>query len=309
MRNKKSKKPIQGERNTELKLLACNNSSSKLIALSAKEAAHDVTTQNWQPIAVVGKWKGHANGSFELKREDLQTMVTNFTNAEAHEIVVDYEHATLYGNKAEAAGWLKELRVEGDALEAKIEWLDDAKELIKSKKYKYLSPVINPNTIDQVSGDNIGWSLHSVALTNKPFFEELDEVRINNNPIQKKENTVNEEEKRVFEALKAENERLKAENETLKTENAKLKEDTAASQKSEAGVKIDAAVAAKKIHPDQRDSLMAFSAADPVGFDKFLESAKGVTQAPGGNNMFAGSADNPDQQKYDVLKLGGFTNG
>lgn len=276
------------------KIIACiSGANAGLIALSAKEAETDASTKKWQNIAVVGKWKGHANGAFELKLEDLEQIVSNFKSSEANEIVADYEHATLYAEKAPASGWIKELRVKDNSLQAKIEWLDKAKESIKSGEYKYLSPVINPHTIDQVSGDDIGWSLHSVALTNKPFFEELDEVKINKNPIQNKENTLNEEQLKELEKLREENKELRAENVELK--------------KAKAEAKIDEAVAAKKIHPDQKDSLMAFSASDPEGFEKFLETAKEITTAPGSDDMFAGSqgSGGSGEPKYNVLKLGG----
>lgn len=258
------------------KLIVCGAGiTTGLIALSAKEAETNASTEKWQTIAVVGKWKGHANGPFELKKEDLEQIVTNFENSDATEIVADYEHATLYADKAPASGWIKELRVKDNSLQAKIEWLEKAKEAIKSGEYKYLSPVINPYTIDQVSGEDIGWSLHSVALTNKPFFEELDEVRINKNPIQNKENTLDEEQLKELEGLREENKVLKEENDKLK--------------KAKAEAKVDEAVAAKKIHPDQRDSMLAFSASDPESFEKFLKNAKVFTPAPGSDDMFEGS--------------------
>ncbi|NOQ31512.1 MAG: hypothetical protein GQ570_10345 [Helicobacteraceae bacterium] len=277
--------------------------------MSAKEAGSKASTKGWQKIAIVGEWRGHNNGAFKLSTEDLTQILKNFEDAKATEIVVDYEHSTLYADKAEAAGWIKELKVENDALYAKVEWLDDAVKLIKDKKYKYLSPVINPSTIDQVSGENIGWSLHSVALTNKPFFEELDELRINKaqqanasealnaesykNSIQNKGETVNEDEKKEFEKLKEQNKALKAEIAELK--------------KAKAKAKVDEAVAAKKIHPDQAESMMAFSQNDPEGFDKFIAAAKTATQAPASDDMYAASSreGSGGEAKYDVVKLGG----
>lgn len=276
-------------------LIVCNQNIPKsLIALNSNEANKGA----WNEIAKTGKWKGHSAGPFELTLEDLQTIVANFENAKATEIVVDYEHMSLYGTQAEAAGWLKKLKVEGDTLLGKIEWLDDAKKQIKSKKYKYLSPVLNPHTIDQESGEDIGWSLHSVALTNKPFFEELDEVRANKNQTQNKEDKLS---KQKLEELEEENKKLKQENQDLKEENKKLKE-------KEVETKVDAAVAARKVSPEQKDSLLAFGATDPAGLDKFLEGAKPQGSPFSGdegmyvNSQNGGSGQN---QKYDVLKLAG----
>ena len=257
----------------------------------------------WTSIAIVGKWKGHVAGEFELTLKDLEQITTNFSNAVAKEIVVDFEHQSTESIEAPATGWVKDLKVENNTLLAKIDWLDETKELIKSKKYKYLSPVLVRNTLDPVSGDNIGWTLHSVALTNTPFFQELDEVILNSkglNPIQKKENILDEELKKEIVDLKKKNADLVAENDKLKTEVAELK-------KTNSEAKVDEAVAAKKIHPDQRDSMLAFSAADPVGFEKFLSDAKPITSAPGGNDIFANSNNGGDNQapKYNVLKMGG----
>ena len=279
--------------------------NKNFIALSAKEVGTKATTDKWQQIAVVGKWKGHINGPFELTLKDLNTIVKNFKNAIAQEVVVDFEHQTLNGQKAEATGWIKDLKVQGNSLLAKIEWLDDTKELIKNKKYKYLSPVLNPYAIDQTSGEDIGWSLHSVALTNKPFFEELDEVKINKSATQqKKEKVMSKEElKKLQDDLDIANEKIKE----LEGENKTLKDEAAKSRKETSKAKIDEAIAARKVQPDQADSLMAFSQSDPEGFDKFLASAKTINPAPGADDMFAGSQGQGggEAPKYDVLKLGG----
>ncbi|WP_455756481.1 phage protease [Sulfurimonas sp.] len=244
----------------------------------------------WTPIAIVGAWKGHIAGEFELTLSDLEQIAINFKNADAEDVVVDFEHQSTENIKAEATGWAKDLKVEDNKLLAKIEWLEETKELIKSKKYKYLSPVLVQNSLDPITGDHIGWTLHSIALTNTPFFQELDEVILNkrqqedDDSIQKKEKILDEELKKELEKLKEENAELLAENDKLKTEAAELK-------KTNAEVKVDEAVAAKKIHPDQKDSMLAFSAADPEGFEKFLTDAKAITSAPGGNDMFANSAN------------------
>lgn len=258
----------------------------------------------WTPIAIVGSWKGHIAGEFELTLVDLNQIATNFKNANAQDVVVDFEHQSTEAVRAEATGWIIDLKVEDDQLLAKINWLDETKELIKSKKYKYLSPVLLRNTLDPISGENIGWTLHSVALTNTPFFQELDEVILNKrhqdngDPIQKKEKILDEELKKELKELKKKNADLVKENNKLKTEAAELK-------KVNSEAKVDEAVAAKKIHPDQRDSMLAFSASNPEDFEKFLKDAKPITSAPGGDDMFANSNNGGQTEKFDVLKLGG----
>jgi len=266
------------------------------------------STLKWTPIAIVGKWRGHVAGEFELSLKDLEQIATNFKNADAKEIVVDFEHQSTEPTQADATGWAKDLKVEDNTLLAKIEWLDETKELIKSKKYKYLSPVLVRNTLDPISGENIGWSLHSIALTNTPFFQELDEVILNKS--QQNKDSIQKKEKILDEKQKAELEKLKEENKTLREDKQKLENEVATLKESNAEVKVDEAVAAKKIHPDQKDSMLAFSVADPVGFEKFLKDAKPITQAPGSNDQFAGSQNGTqgggtNTSKYDVLKLGG----
>ena len=278
------------------RLIACSNISvvsARLIALNSNKAK---TEGDWNVIAVTGEWKGHRAGPFKLTVDDLNTIVSNFKNSKANEIVVDYEHMSLYGSQAEAAGWIKELKVEGEELKAKIEWLADAKEQIKSKKYKYISPVLDPHTVDQVSGGDIGWSLHSCALTNKPFFEELPELIANKNTTQSKK----EEDKVDIEELKKELEKANTRIKDLEDENKKLKEDSAKS-------KVDAAVAAKKIQEDQVDEMLAFSLSNPDGFDKFIEKAKPQENPFNGDGeMFAGShrqGGGNKNQEYNVLKM------
>lgn len=69
-------------------------------------------------VGVVGEWHGHPNGSFKITAEDLKTIKENFDKQQT-EIVIDYEHQTLYGTEAPAAGWISELMIEDDKLLAK----------------------------------------------------------------------------------------------------------------------------------------------------------------------------------------------
>lgn len=87
-------------------------------------------------------------------------------------LIFDYEHQSVpdaegnFGDpkgRAEAAGWITDLEfVEREGLWAAVEWTDEARELIESRKYRYYSPA----WIQDEKGRPT--RLLSVALTNTP---------------------------------------------------------------------------------------------------------------------------------------------
>lgn len=268
--------------------LANSDNNQNLYVLKASIAID--TNAPWLKIGVTGKWEGHGAGSFEMNQIIFEQMVANYERS-GIDIVCDYEHQTLFGGEAPASGWILKdpisLKAENGELFAQIEWTDRAKAMIMSGEYRYMSPVFAPNTLSQTDGSNIGWILHSVALTNKPFLEELDEVRLNKltqTNHTKEEGTMTKEDEL---ALIAENEKFKVDNEALKTENEKHVE-------AQAEAKVDAAIAAKKLHPDQKESALKMCKADPAGFDTFMSAAKPMIQKPG-DDMF----DNKNNGKKD----------
>lgn len=268
----------------------------KMIALSANTAellialkdSIEVDSQEWQRIGVEGKWDGHPAGIFEMNGNIFDQMITNYETAQI-DVVCDYEHQTLWGDLAPASGWIHKepisLKVEGGELFAKIQWTEKAKAHIDAKEYKYLSPVFAPNTISQKDGSNIGWTLHSVALTNKPFLEELDEIKANKLTQlhhQKEELPMTKEE---MEAMQAENKKLTDENVALKNDNQGLKDQAKVQTDKDAETQVDIAIAAKKLHPDQKEAALVMCKNDSEGFKTLIDGAKPMVQAPD-NNMF-----------------------
>jgi len=251
--------------------------TDNLIALKEGKQERIIKTE----LALVGSWKGHVSGIFEITAADLNTIVENF-NAQSLRLPIDYEHMSLWGDKAPAAGWIISLSIEDEKLIGDVEWTNEAREEILEKKYLYLSPVLQDNTIDPKSGNNIGWTLHSAALTNKPFLEELAEVKAaKNNPHQKKENTVEDKDK--VKQLEDELAKEKAENKTLK-DDAKVAADKAAE------AKVDEAIAAKKLHPEQKESALKLCKADAEAFETMIAGAKPFAKKPD-NDMYQNSND------------------
>jgi phage I-like protein len=232
----------------------------ELFALKSKsDDAKDENAINI--VGVVGSWEGHPSGAFKLTAIDLQKMVENF-DALARDIVVDYEHRTLYGEEAPAAGWVKKLEVQDEKLCATIEWTEKAKGYIVNGEYRYLSPVFSFYSVDAKSGAPIGVTLHSIALTNSPFLDELGEVVAN---------TIKET--KMAEGTKTKEQELSEELELAKT------------RASEA--KVENAILCKKLSEQQKIWALKYAKDDPVGFDAYLETIVVKKEVVADKNIFA----------------------
>ena len=109
-------------------------------------------------------------GEFDVDEESLAAMKEQIAQRGV-DLVVDYEHQTLTGERAPAAGWVKELSIQDGHIVAKVEWTDRAAEYLKNREYRYLSPVI---TVRKSDGKATG--LHSLALTNTPAIDHMDPI-------------------------------------------------------------------------------------------------------------------------------------
>ena len=99
-------------------------------------------------------------------------MLSAYVAKRGIDIVFDYEHQTIKGIKAPAAGWIKEYRyVEGRGIEARVEWTEEAVGYILKKEYRYFSQVFGVRKTDQRIV-----ALHSVALTNTPKTNNLTPI-------------------------------------------------------------------------------------------------------------------------------------
>jgi phage I-like protein len=161
-----------------------------------------------------------------------------------------------------------------------------AKKQIADKEFKYISPVLNRSTKNAETGVDIGWSLHSVALTNTPFFEELGEISAQKEITRKKETKVSE--KKDIEELKKQN---------------KILEDKLQKQADlQVEKNIDDAISANKITKEQKESLLKMGKKNPDSLKKFLDSAKTANTKPE-DNLFSASTNKDGD--IDLLVLAG----
>ncbi|MBI2428743.1 MAG: hypothetical protein HYV29_08115 [Ignavibacteriales bacterium] len=86
------------------------------------------------------------------------------------DLPIDYEHQTLQGGEAPAAGWYKNIFLKSDGIYTKVkEWTKKAEQYLLNKEYRYQSPVLLFNDVDGETGEPIPLWISSIALTNSPF--------------------------------------------------------------------------------------------------------------------------------------------
>lgn len=142
----------------------------------------DPSTWKWINLAEPGTFRGHPSGEFSLDGKVFDEIVRNF-KADGLPIAFDLEHASeqdptsgsIPTTGAPAQGWVHDLQNRGPAgLWGLVEWGEQAKDYIRTGKYKFCSPAVRLGSKDRVTGKPIGARLTSVAMTNNPFLKGLD---------------------------------------------------------------------------------------------------------------------------------------
>lgn len=112
--------------------------------------------------------KDGQRGEFEFTDEDADAVIADFA-VRGKDLVIDYDHASLRGVPAPAAGWIGALSKTAEGVLATINyWTAQAEAYLESGEYRYYSPVLRfSRSGRRVSG------VHSVALTNHPALHNL----------------------------------------------------------------------------------------------------------------------------------------
>lgn len=117
----------------------------------------------WYLIFQDGWGEVEGDGKFLVDAKSWDLVRTGLERR-GNEVVFDYEHQTLKGVKAPAAGWCKGWRyTPGVGIEARIDWTEEAAAFLTKQEYRFFSPVFYVRAADKrLAG------VHSVALTNTP---------------------------------------------------------------------------------------------------------------------------------------------
>ena len=106
-----------------------------------------------------------------LDEEGIASIIETFSRR-GNDMVIDYEHQTMQGVQAPAAGWIKKLiNRSKDGLWVTVEWTSRALEYLKNREYRYFSPVF---WFEEGSRRVI--RIENVALTNFPRINNLKPI-------------------------------------------------------------------------------------------------------------------------------------
>lgn len=130
----------------------------------------------------VGKWDHPIYGMIEVTQEQLERFVRNFNDEVRKAIPIDVEHKIDEG----AVGWFKEIYHDNEVLYGVVEWTAEGINLIQSKKYRFFSAEVADVWEDPATGNEYRDVITGGALTNRPFFQELDEIILSEKIVTKK---------------------------------------------------------------------------------------------------------------------------
>lgn len=141
--------------------------ASRFYQIAAEYRALAFTVSGYTKAQVLKKFYDELLAALEEGNSlaEFRENMNDFLEAEG------YEHQTLKGCEAPAAGWVKELKLEDGQIKAVVEWTPRGAQYLENKEYRYLSPVVNVR-----KADNKAIGLHSLALTNTPAIEGMNPI-------------------------------------------------------------------------------------------------------------------------------------
>jgi len=130
-------------------------------------------TKQWIQAMRVGEYQHPAYGKINLSMDRIRRFADSVkSRVRGIELDIDYDHKTDPARGNEAAGWVKDAKVEGDALYLLVDWTKTALEKIKEGAYRYFSPEFQDDWTD-ATGTVHQDVLFGGGITNRPFLKDL----------------------------------------------------------------------------------------------------------------------------------------
>lgn len=217
-------------------------------------------------IAKVGDYEGtlHDGEGTVLQHftEDSLKNVVKKANVEGKEILLDQQHKSLqsFNTDDRACGWIKDLTYRAGSIFGKCFWTELGLKLIKSRIFRFISPVFC------LDGEGQPTELVNVALTNSPAITDIRPV-INSKPIAI-EGTImetNEIKEKPVEETEVKEDRI-----------TEVKQEEAVAEEQEKPV--EEAVAAEPVETEVKEDKPADILKEFLASDEFLEIVKNCVE-------------------------------
>jgi hypothetical protein len=126
----------------------------------------------------VGEYLHPRHGKLSFTTERLYRFADNIKNrVRGVDLDIDYDHKADPTKGNEAAGWVKDTKVENNALWVLVEWTGEAVKKIKDGAYRYFSPEFQDTWTD-ATGKQHQDVLFGGGITNRPFLKDLLPVNL-----------------------------------------------------------------------------------------------------------------------------------
>jgi phage I-like protein len=139
-----------------------------LFAIADAPTTLDDSRRKRIPVARLDRFKDRRYGEFSITPEDAASWKRNLAEHFNGEALIDFDHSPEKGKGTKAAGWIRDLVVEGEHVLADVEFTPAGAEAIRNGEYRYISPTFVGAWKDEHGVDR-GKTLLGAGLTNRPF--------------------------------------------------------------------------------------------------------------------------------------------
>lgn len=163
-----------------------DESRTRAIRLTGRvRLADGERVESWNQIAYEGEWSGHAAGPFRFTRETFERIIANFRRREQG-IPATFGHPrdSVQAALAGQAGRVVDLRIgedhkgRGASLEALIRFTPRAAKMVRAGELEHCSVVVGFESVDEVTGEEIGPELYELGLVVQPFLADMRPLQL-----------------------------------------------------------------------------------------------------------------------------------
>lgn len=139
--------------------------------------------QSWVHALAPGKYQHPVFGELDITPEKIAGFAESIKNRiRGIDPSINYMHGDAHGGDGEAAGWVKDAKVEPNGLWVLVEWTKEAAEKIKNKVWRYFSAEYRDQWTDP-NGRKFANVFFGGALTNRPFMKNLLPINLSESSI------------------------------------------------------------------------------------------------------------------------------